>query len=58
MELYDYFMIKKGNLRVGIVANEKDQAELEYLIEKLGLKPTQVYRLALHLYYRSQLKED
>lgn len=51
-------MIKKGNTRVGIVASEKDMTELDFLSEKLGLKPTQIYRLALHDYYRKILKED
>lgn len=58
MELYDLkIMVKKGNLKVGIVANDKDQAELDYLVEKLGLKPTQIYRLALYDYYRKIQRE-
>ena len=51
-------MIKKGNTRVGIVATEKDMQKLDYLCEKLQLKPTEVYRLALAAYYRLERKED
>ena len=50
-------MVKKGNLKVGIVANLDDQVNLDYLCEKLGLKPTQIYRLALR-YYARKIKEE
>lgn len=50
-------MIKKGSKQVNIVANDKDLLKLDYLMEKLGLKPTQIYRLALNLYYREERKE-
>ena len=51
-------MVKKGNTRVCIVLDEQDQKALDYLSVKLGLKPTQVYRLALRSYYRTERKED
>lgn len=51
-------MVKKGNKQQNIVIDENDQAYLDYLCEKLGLKPTQVYRLALRAYYRSERKLD
>lgn len=51
-------MIKAGSKQQNIVINEDDQKYLEYLCEKLGLKATQVYRLALRAYYRSERKMD
>lgn len=51
-------MVKKGNKQVNIVLNPQDQLKLDYLCEKLGLKPTQVYRLALGLYYSTERKVD
>lgn len=50
-------MIKKGNKQQCIVLEELDQQYLDYLCEKLGLKPTQIYRLALRAYYRQERKE-
>lgn len=50
-------MIKQGNKQVNVVANPEDQDRLDYLQVKLGLKPTQIYRLALGYYYRKERKE-
>lgn len=51
-------MVKKGNKQQNIVLNEDDISMLDYLVAKLGLKPTQVYRLALRALYRSERKMD
>lgn len=60
MEIYKVLlsMVKKGNKLIGIVANENDLTKLDFLSVKLGLKPTQIYRLALLDYYRKVVKED
>lgn len=50
-------MIKKENKQVNIVATPDDLDKLDYLVEKLGLRPTQIYRLALSYYYRKERKE-
>lgn len=50
-------MIKQGNKQQCIVLDEEDQKCLDFLCVKLGLKPTQVYRLAIRAYYRSERKE-
>lgn len=47
-------MVKKDNKLIGIVADKQDILDLEYLCVKLGLKPTQVYRLALRAYARQE----
>lgn len=51
-------MIKKGSKQQNIVADEEDIKCLDYLCVKMGLKPTQVYRLALRAYYRQERKMD
>ncbi len=51
-------MVKPGNVKIGIVATPKDMEKLDYLCEKLQLKPTQVYRLALSAYFRKEIIED
>lgn len=58
MELCLWTMVKKDNKLIGIVADEEDLRYLEYLRVKLGLKPTQIYRLALRTFYRSERKMD
>lgn len=51
-------MVKKGNGRVSIVLTPGDIVKLEYLCEKLDLKPTQIYRLALSTYYKIERNID
>ena len=51
-------MVKKGSKKLGIVANSQDLDKLEYLEVKLGLKPTQIYRLALGQFYRKERIEE
>jgi len=51
-------MIREGSKKIGIVASKQDLLKLEYLQEKLGMKPTQIYRLALALYYREERKVE
>lgn len=51
-------MVKKDNKLIGIVATADDLDKLDYLSVKLGLKPTQIYRLALGHYYRKERKEE
>ena len=51
-------MVKKENKLIGIVADKEDLKMLEYLTIKLGLKPTQLYRLALRAYYCSERKKN
>ena len=48
--------VREGNTRVCIVLDEEDQKCLDYLCVKLGLKPTQVYRLAIRAYCRQEKK--
>ena len=50
-------MVKDGNKQQNIVLTDDDQYKLDYLMEKLGLRPTQIYRLALNYYYRRERKE-
>lgn len=51
-------MVKKDSKLIGIVANEQDLKDLDFLMEKLGMKPTQIYRLALRSYARAERKID
>lgn len=51
-------MVKKGSKQQNIVIDEEDQRCLDYLCIKLGLRPTQVYRLAIRAFYRSERKVD
>ena len=51
-------MVKKGNKQQNIVLTEDDQVILDYLKQKLNLKPTEIYRLALRSYYRLERKLD
>ena len=51
-------MVKKGNKQVNIVLNPKDIERLEFCKEKTGLKPTEIYRIALIDYYLKERKVD
>lgn len=51
-------MVKKGNKQLNVVINPSDQDRLDYLVVKLGLRPTQIYRLALAYYYRKERSEE
>lgn len=51
-------MVKKDSKLIGIVANEQDQKDLDFLKERLGMKPTQIYRLALRAYARAERKME
>ena len=50
-------MVKKDNKLIGIVADKQDLLDLDYLCVKLGLKPTQIYRLALRSFARQERKD-
>lgn len=50
-------MVRKGSKKVGIVASDVDLDRLEYLSLKLGLKTTDIYRLALGYLYRKEKLE-
>lgn len=51
-------MIKKGSIQVNVVADERDQQILDYLEIKLGLKKTQIFRLALRALEREERKKE
>ena len=51
-------MVKHGYTRVCIVLDPDDQEYLDYLMIKMGLKKTDVYRLALRTLYRKERREE
>lgn len=50
--------VKKENKLIGVVADPTDLKALDFLQVKLGLKPTQIYRLALRRLEREERKVD